>query len=117
MLTAIEKSTRYRFIYNYDLSGLKTQLDFKAKEASLNEVLEKLLEGNNLTFKKLNRNLIAIVSTIKEEQQQTQVTGKVTDTKGDPIPGRQLQKKAQPMVWFPTIKASTKLPWAMAPYW
>ncbi|WP_262919250.1 TonB-dependent receptor [Niabella hibiscisoli] len=93
VLTAIEKSTRYRFIYNYDLSGLKAQLDFKAREASLNEVLSKLLEGNNLAYKKLNRNLIAIVSTIDEEKRQIEVTGRVTDTKGDPIPGTSITEK------------------------
>ncbi|MGN7783727.1 SusC/RagA family TonB-linked outer membrane protein [Niabella sp. 22666] len=93
VLTAIEKSTRYRFIYNYDLSGLKAQLDFKAKEASLTEVLNKLLEGNNLAYKKLNRNLIAIVSTIDEEKRQIEVTGRVTDTKGDPVPGASVTEK------------------------
>lgn len=93
VLTAIEKTTRYRFIYNYELSGLKSQLDFKAREASLTDVLSKLLEGNNLSYKKLNRNLIAIVSTIDEEKRQIDVTGKVTDPKGDPIPGASVTEK------------------------
>ncbi|MFT3902487.1 MAG: TonB-dependent receptor [Niabella sp.] len=93
VLTEIEKSTRYRFLYNYELSGLKTKLDFNAQSASVNDVLNKLLTGNNLTYKKLNRNLIAIVSTIDAEKRQVQITGKITNDKNEPIAGASVTEK------------------------
>ncbi|GAB3424214.1 SusC/RagA family TonB-linked outer membrane protein [Niabella aquatica] len=93
VLTEIEKSTRYRFMYNYELSGLKSKLDFHAEQATVTEVLNKLLEGNNLAYKKLNKNLIAIVSTIEEEKRQITITGKVTAITGDPVPGATVLEK------------------------
>ncbi|MFT4093903.1 MAG: TonB-dependent receptor [Niabella sp.] len=93
VLMAIEKNSRYRFLYNFDLSGLRKKLDFNAKDASVNEVLNKLLDGNNLTYKKLNRNLIAILSTIESEKRQVQVRGKVTNASGEPLDGASVVEK------------------------
>lgn len=87
VLAEIEKTTPYRFIYNYELSGLKKPLDFSVRKASLKETLNKLLDGNDLTYKILNKNLIAIVSTIKTEQQQATIKGQITTKDGEPIPG------------------------------
>jgi len=93
VLKTIEKNTRYRFLYNYELSGLRTQLDFKSTEAPIGKVLDSLLEGNNLTYKKLNKNLIAILSTLHEEQKQTEITGKITDINGNPVVGASVTEK------------------------
>lgn len=93
VLSEIEKNSRFRFVYNYELSGLKSKLDFQAQNATVNDVLNKLLEGNNLTYKRLNKNLFAIISTIEEEKKQTEITGKVTSISGEPIPGATVLEK------------------------
>ncbi|MGN6435203.1 MAG: SusC/RagA family TonB-linked outer membrane protein [Agriterribacter sp.] len=93
VLTEIEKISHYRFVYNHKLSGLKAPVDFKAEKASLQEVLHKLLAGNNLTYKKLSKNLIAIVSATEDEKVQANISGRVIDHNGDPVSGASVTEK------------------------
>ncbi|ANH84155.1 hypothetical protein A8C56_22705 [Niabella ginsenosidivorans] len=93
VLKAIEKSSKYRFLYNYELKGLKNRVDFRAEEASLENTLNKLLDANGLTYKMVSKNLIAVVSKDPEENAEIRITGKVTSQAGDPVSGASVQEK------------------------
>lgn len=87
VLKAIEREGNYRFLYNYDLKGLKSKVNFEASNLSLAEALDKLFAGNELTYKVVNRSLIAVISTNSEENVDIRITGKVTGPSNEPLAG------------------------------
>ena len=93
VLNLIERTTPYRFLYNYDLPGLKTKIDFTAENMSLEEAMDKLLPGNGLTFKTINPNLIAILSVNEEENIEKRITGKITGENNEPLSGVSVAEK------------------------
>src|SRR5690242_8003072 len=78
VLTAFEKQTDIRFLYNYDLHPLKNKVDFAADNLPLCQALDKLLLNSGLTYKKVNENLIAVLSENGSENKAIRVTGKIT---------------------------------------
>src|SRR5580765_8245347 len=67
VLTALEKQSQIRFLYNYELKALKTKVDFKVQNTPLLEALEQLLKGNGLKYKMVYQNLYAILSQNESE--------------------------------------------------
>lgn len=93
ILKSIEREGSYRFLYNYDLKGLKNKVNFDATNLPIHVALEKLFNGNGLTYKVVNRNLIAVLSTNEEENRDIRVTGKITGDNGEPLSGVSVQEK------------------------
>src|ERR1700761_4511480 len=60
---AIENQGFFRFVYNDDALPREQTVTITVKNASLDEVLEKVLTGTTLTYHKLSDNLIAITHT------------------------------------------------------
>jgi len=85
VLTAIEKQANIRFLYNYELKALRKRVDFSAENLGLQEALERLLNNSGLTYRRVNENLIAVVSENKAENNAIRVTGKVTGDNGEPL--------------------------------
>lgn len=90
-LKQIESQSEFYFYYNNDevkaLDGVSISVDKK----EIQEVLDKLLNGTNLEYKIIDRyialkqkNGTGAETTI---QQQRSITGKVTDSSGNPLPG------------------------------
>ncbi len=90
VLTKIEENSTYRFFYeSEDLEGLPlVNVDLQAK--SVIEILDRVLPELNLSYEIFD-NYIAVRAKNKavknKTQQQTPVTGKVTDISGIPLPG------------------------------
>ncbi|WP_207425753.1 SusC/RagA family TonB-linked outer membrane protein [Pedobacter sp. SYSU D00535] len=85
VLREIERTTEYRFLYNDDvISGAKVR-DVNAKNATLDEVMQSLLENTDLTYKKTSGNLVVL--SVKPSTQILNITGTVVDSKGEPLPG------------------------------
>src|SRR5687767_876024 len=57
VLNAIEKDGSYRFLYNYDLKGLKNKVDFSANDLPLAIALDNLLAGSGLRYKIVNKSM------------------------------------------------------------
>ena len=93
ILNAIERSGNYRFLYKYELKGLKNKVDYNVSNLPINAALDKLFEGNNLTYKVLNNSLIAVISADPEENQELRVTGKITGANDEPLAGVTVQEK------------------------
>ena len=85
VLTAFEKQTDIRFLYNYDLHPLKNKVDFAADNLPLCQALDKLLLNSGLTYKKVNENLIAVLSENGSENKAIRVSGKITGEANDPL--------------------------------
>lgn len=84
ILLQIENQSNYVFMYNKDLIDVEKKTSINVKGASVTEVLNLLFEGTNITYKQMGRQIILSPAFA---QQEKKVTGKVTDTNGDPIPG------------------------------
>lgn len=86
ILTAIEKQTNYRFLYNNDLAELKNTVTIRAKDAAVKDVLPLLFTGTALTYQMMDNNLVVIKEdpTVKKD---VVVTGQVLDDKGAPLAG------------------------------
>src|SRR5439155_16013211 len=67
VLTAFEKQTDIRFLYNYDLQPLKNKVDFTVDNLPVCQALDKLFWNSGLSYKKVNENLIAVLSENDDE--------------------------------------------------
>lgn len=92
VLSAIEKKTSYRFLYNQSLIPTDQKIDVTANNEEVLSVVNRILENTSLTYELLNNNLVVLkrVNTIIK---QAQVTGRVTDSTGVPIVGATIQIK------------------------
>ncbi|MEJ6979983.1 SusC/RagA family TonB-linked outer membrane protein [Pedobacter sp. P351] len=86
VLREIEKITEYRFLYNDDvISGARVK-DVNTKDATLDEVMQTILENTNLSYRKTSSNLV-VISIKNFADKAFTVTGAVSDDKGEPLPG------------------------------
>ena len=83
VLTNIEKQTSYRFLYNNALKDIRQKIDIDVTDQTIQEVLNKIFIGTDLTYKMLENNLIVVLSTT--QPQDIQVTGKVSGENGEPL--------------------------------
>jgi TonB-linked SusC/RagA family outer membrane protein len=93
ILNNIERQTDFRFLYNYDLTGLRKKIDVTANNVSLKDVLDRILDGNGLNYKILNNNLVVILSENEEENREIRITGKITGDNDEPLAGVTVQEK------------------------
>src|SRR4030042_2684358 len=83
VLKTIETQSNFRFFYNDGFSDLNSVADIKIKDMRVEEILDNLIAGSEISYRVLDNNLI--VFTPKELNQQLKVTGKVTDAStGEP---------------------------------
>jgi TonB-linked SusC/RagA family outer membrane protein len=86
IMNIIENETDYRFFYNDDLKSIDNLVDISIVDGNINEILDKLFESTEFDYKIMDNNLIVI--TLKADQQQVPVTGKITDNStGEPLAG------------------------------
>lgn len=89
-LIKIENQSEYRFFYtgNIDIDK-KVTGEFKNKK--ITEILDDIREETGIHYEVLGRQIILSpddkTTKVKSLQQQKPVSGKVTDDKGDPLPG------------------------------
>jgi len=87
VLTALEKQSQIRFLYNYELQALKKKVDFNVENEPLLNALEELLKGNGLKYKMVYQNLYAILSQNESENNAIRITGKITGENNEPLNG------------------------------
>src|SRR5690606_31143721 len=88
----IEKEGQFRFLYNYDLTDLKKEIDIRVVNASLDETLTTLFSNTDLTYKLLDNNLVVVLSATMQNQ-PVRITGKVTGANNEPLAGVTVQVK------------------------
>lgn len=90
VLQAIEEQGRVRFVYNNDVLPNNEFISINVKDQPLDEVLSTILRNTDLTFKALDKELIVIAPGTYAIR-NVKVTGKITDAKGNPLPGVSVQ--------------------------
>lgn len=97
VLFAIEKKTEYRFLFTEDAVKGKPRVTVDVKEATLPEVLDRILANTGIAYKVLGTNLVVLkdantpIATI--ELQDIRITGRVTSTTGEPVIGASISVK------------------------
>lgn len=81
----IEGMSKYRFFYNDELGDLSKAVSFNVQDQLLGDLLDKVLENSDVTYRILDNNVVVITP---HGVLQPQVRGQVTDaTTGEPLPG------------------------------
>ena len=88
---AIEEQGSFRFVYKDDILPRDQRISIAVKNASVEDVLKKILKDTDLSFRRLSGSLIVITSV--ETKQFITVSGKVTDDKGEPLTGVNIVEK------------------------
>ena len=78
---AIEKQAKYRFVYKTETIP-DNNVSIEVKNASLEEVLQIVLDNTPLTYRKVNNKIVVITNAVAKA-----VTGRVTDNKGEALVG------------------------------
>lgn len=90
ILFAIEKKSDYRFLFTEDAVKGKPRVSVDVVDATVSEVLDKILANTGIAYKILGTNLVVLkeggTATVIAEQ-EVRVTGKVTSSTGEPLAG------------------------------
>ena len=90
VLFAIEKKSDYRFLFSEEAIKDKPRVNVDVVQASLSEVLDKVLANTGVSYKILGSNLVVLkegTSTDAVTINDVRVTGKVTGPGGEPLSG------------------------------
>ena len=89
VLDVLRKQTGYHFLYRTEMLNQTRQLSISVTNEPLTKVLEKCFDGQPLTYS-INEKTIVLRErpvSLKQNVQQTRITGTVTDATGLPMPG------------------------------
>jgi TonB-linked SusC/RagA family outer membrane protein len=86
VLLEVENQSDIGFIYNKDLVDVDRKVNIDVKDASIDKILNQLFPDDDVTFHRVN-NQIVISPKFNTVQQQKTISGKVIDDTGEPLPG------------------------------
>jgi TonB-dependent starch-binding outer membrane protein SusC len=92
----IEEQGIFRFVYNDEILPRDKRISIEVHNASLDEVLEKVLLATSLTYRKLSDNLVVITSSQGSNDEAAvaiAIGGKVTNEKAEPLAGVSILEK------------------------
>ncbi|MCW0482381.1 TonB-dependent receptor [Gaoshiqia sediminis] len=92
VLKQIEDQTEYSFMYNASQLDVNRVVSIDAENKKVSEILNELFEGQQVSYKVIDRHIIITSSNEKVvpsqiEQATKTVTGKIKDKSGEPLPG------------------------------
>lgn len=96
VLQTIEEESDYYFLYNNKLVNVDRKVSVRVKNAAISDILDKLFTSQDVEYQVEGKQIILspkekakeIVSLVEGvQQQQKTITGKVTDSNGEPIIG------------------------------
>ncbi len=83
----IERNSEFGFFFKSEELNLENRKSIKVKDATIDEVLRKVLD-ENYTYKILDKNIVVTLGNTNGVQQQgKKITGKITDKSGGSLPG------------------------------
>jgi len=89
-LLAVQKQSKIRFSLPDDLlSKYPKNIKLNVDEISVKNAIEFILKNTNLQYRILND--FILIETKPVPQQPGKITGKITDTKGEPLPGASIR--------------------------
>ncbi len=91
ILNEIENNSNYYFMYNNELIDLSKTMDISIENKGIDEILEMIFENTGINYKTYDRQIVlsptAETNNQNLLQQKITVSGKVTDSSGQPLPG------------------------------
>jgi len=90
VLQQVEDQSEFYFLYSRSLIDVDRTIDVQLKDAKITEVLNNLFSGTDVAYKVDGRQIVLSrksESSTSDMQQQKSVSGKVTDSSGEPLPG------------------------------
>jgi len=97
VLNQIEESSEFYFLFSNKLVNVERKVDINVNNATIQDILSDLFVDTNIKYKVFDRQIILStdellkaesIQAVKTAQQQPLViTGKITDTEGNPLPG------------------------------
>lgn len=91
--TVIEEKTGYHFAYSNNLVPLSKKITASFKDASLQEVMLKILSGTGLKYQITETNLVIIFEEKDSNTAFIPITGRITDENGNPLSGASIELK------------------------
>lgn len=89
---AIEQQGACRFVYKDEILPREQRISIAVENASLEEVMNKVLRNTELSYKRLSSSLVVITTGIIGTS-AVPVTGKITNELGEPLPGVNIVEK------------------------
>ena len=91
VLNEIESKTTYRFLFNKELVDVNRKVTVKVNKQNISQVLNEVFKGTDVTFS-INGKQIVLIKTENKSTYKAlrNVSGIVTDQKGEPIIGASL---------------------------
>ncbi len=91
VLDVIENQSEFYFLYSEKLIDVDRKVDVELKESTIEKILSKIFEDTNVNYIVKGRQIILTTSETNwassVSQQPKSVSGKVTDSSGQPLPG------------------------------
>ncbi|RLD76612.1 MAG: SusC/RagA family TonB-linked outer membrane protein, partial [Bacteroidetes bacterium] len=90
VITTIESTSPFKFLYRKDYLNLNKRINVNAKNQKVEDLLDDILSNyDNLSYSILKDNLIVIAPMHITQE----ITGVVTDSDGNPVPGASISIK------------------------
>ncbi|MDP2113899.1 MAG: carboxypeptidase-like regulatory domain-containing protein, partial [Bacteroidota bacterium] len=91
VIEEIERQTDLSFMYDNNVFKVDRPVSINVENATVKSVVEKLIAGEDLKYEMVNRYIVITAknspSAFSQQQQQKSVSGKVTDSAGEGLPG------------------------------
>ncbi|MBW6479024.1 MAG: SusC/RagA family TonB-linked outer membrane protein [Bacteroidales bacterium] len=88
VLDEIEELSEFFFLANEKLVDLNRSVNLSVKNKKIDEILDMLFAGTDVIYTITDRKIILAPSFLADNaQQQRSISGKVTDSNGQPLPG------------------------------
>jgi TonB-dependent starch-binding outer membrane protein SusC len=90
VLSQIESKSEFFFLYNTSLVDVNKTTDIRVNNQKIDVILDKIFEGTDINYMVFNRQIILSPREYLNNSQAAQpqaITGKVTDTDGNPVIG------------------------------
>tara|TARA_R110002050_G_scaffold81133_1_gene173406 strand:+ start:201 stop:3587 length:3387 start_codon:yes stop_codon:yes gene_type:complete len=89
VLEAIEKQSEYRFAYSAEYIDMDKEINVDFRNKPIDDVLDGLFTGTDVEYRINDRHIMlySLKQTSNVATQQQTISGKVTDSSGEPLPG------------------------------
>ena len=90
VMEEIEKQSEYVFLFSKEVIDINVPIEINVKDENVEDVLDELFQSGDIEYRIIENKIILSTKSASRYIQQDQkvtVTGKVTDNKGEPIPG------------------------------
>ncbi|GAB3425528.1 TonB-dependent receptor [Niabella aquatica] len=87
ILRRLERRYEYRFFYSDDVALDRQKVDMYASNATIDNVMQKLLQNTAYSYKTMSRDLVVIIGHEDKMAKMYPIRGKIVNDKGEPLSG------------------------------